>query len=131
MRVLEETLGHDIAFAVEAGKIAANDAAAIAPPEIDLTVLEAGLRVPLPTAMLTFTLAEMAQEIASSALATVAQADMQPRNVTRLIFVGGSSLMGVVDDALCGAFPEAEVHRGAALTAIVQGLAMASETAFA
>lgn len=130
VRALDEELGHDIAFAVEAGKIAANDVNATAPPEIDLHTLETGLRVPVPTAMLNYTLASMADEIAQAGLATVVQADLKPQDVTKLILVGGSSLMGVVDVALRGKFPQAAVHRGAALTAIVDGLALASETAF-
>ena len=130
MQVLEDELGHDVAFAVEAGKIKANDTGVLSLPEIDLGVLETGLRVPLPAALLTVTLADMAQEIAQVAIETVVLAELKPQDVTRLILVGGSSLMGVVDGALRGAFPQAEVHRGAALTAIVEGLALASEGAF-
>jgi len=131
VRVLEDELGHDIAFAVEAGKIAANDMAATAPPEIVLDILERGLRVPLPPAMMAATLTEMARSIAQVASDLVAQADLAPKDVSKLIFVGGSSLMGVIDVAMRGAFPEAELHRGAAMTAIVDGLAMASSHAFA
>lgn len=130
VRALGQELGHDIAFAVEGGKIAANDPNAKALPEIDLSVLETGLRVPVPAALLTYTLTGMAQEIAQAGLATVAQAGLGAGDVTKLILVGGSSLMGVVDVALRGAFPHAKVHRGAALTAIVDGLALASEGAF-
>ncbi len=131
VRVLEDELGHDIAFAVEAGKIAANDMAATAPPEIVLDILERGLRVPLPPAMMAATLTEMARSIAQVASDLVAQADLAPKDVSKLIFVGGSSLMGVIDVAMRRAFPEAELHRGAAMTAIVDGLAMASSHAFA
>jgi len=125
-RALDEELGHDIAFAVEAAKIVANDVNANALPEVDLSVLEKGLRVPLPAALLSYTLAEMAGQIAQAALDTVEDAAA----VDKLVLVGGSSLMGVVDGALRAAFPRAEVHRGAALTAIVDGLALASDTAF-
>lgn len=125
-RALDEELGHDIAFAVEAGKIAANDTDARALPEVDLSVLETGLQVPLPAALLAHTLAGMAEQIAQAALATGEDA----ARVDKLILVGGSSLMGVVDGALRRTFPRAEVHRGAALTAIVDGLAISSATAF-
>lgn len=130
VQVLEEQLGHDIAFAVEAGKIAANDRAAVAPPEIDLSVLETHLRVPLPAALLTVTIAGMADEIAKTARETVAQAGLVPADVGTLILVGGSSLMEVVVAALMRDFTSAAVHRGAAMTGIVEGLALASETAF-
>lgn len=125
-RALEEELGHDIAFAVEAAKMKANDVNASALPEVDLSVLEKGLRVPLPAALLSYTLADMAGQIAQAALDTVEDAAA----VDKLILVGGSSLMGVVDGALRTVFPRAQVHRGAALTAIVDGLALASEAAF-
>jgi len=130
VRALSEELGHDIAFAVEAGKIAANDVDARALPEVDLSVLETDLRVPMPAAMLAYTLGDMAGQIAQAGAETVVQAGMQVAQVNKLILVGGSSLMGVVDTALRGVFPQAQVHRGAALTAIVDGLAIASETGF-
>ena len=130
VKVLEEELGHDIAFAVEAGKIAANTVDGIAPPEIRLDILERGLRVPLPTALMAATLADMAQGIADTALDLATQADVAPEAVTKLIFVGGSSLMGVIDHAMRRAFPQASVHRGAAMTAVVDGLALAAPHAF-
>jgi hypothetical chaperone protein len=130
VKVLEEELGHDIAFAVEAGKIAANTVDGTAPPEIRLDILERGLRVPLPTALMAATLADMAQGIADTALDLATQAHVAPEAVTKLIFVGGSSLMGVIDHAMRRAFPQASVHRGAAMTAVVEGLALAAPHAF-
>jgi hypothetical chaperone protein len=130
VKVLADELGHDIAFAVEAGKIAANDPAGLSLPEINLAVLEPDLRVMLPAAMMAMSLSEMADEIAQVALETVEIAAMQPAEVSKLILVGGSSLMGVVDLALRNGFEGAEVHRGAAMTGIVEGLALASEQAF-
>ena len=130
VRALDEELGHDIAFAVEAGKIAANDVHATALPEVNLSVLETGLTVPAPAAMVAYTLGDMAGQIAQAAVETTQQAGMDVDAVDKLILVGGSSLMNVVDGALRGAFAGASVQRGAALTAIVDGLAIASETAF-
>lgn len=130
VRVLEDELGHDLAFAVEAGKIAANDPAGTALPEIILGLLETGLTVPLPAAMMWAGLADMADQVGDAALQAVEQAQVKPENVDRLIFVGGSSLMAVIQGALTQRFPQADVHRGAALTGIVEGLALASETAF-
>lgn len=128
--VLEDELGHDLAFAVEAGKIAANDPDAMALPEIKLDMLERGLHLPLPAAMMAATLADMAGKIGETARETVAQAGMNTDDVTRLIFVGGSSLMGVVDTSLRRVFPQAEVHQAEALTGVVDGLALAAATAF-
>lgn len=131
VKVLEDELGHDVAFAVEAGKIAANTVDGLAPPEIKLDIVERGLRVPLPPAQMAATLTQMAQNIAQTATDLAAGADLDPQDVTKLIFVGGSSLMGVVDRAMQQAFPMAEPHRGAALTAVVDGLALAAPHAFA
>ncbi len=128
--VLEEKLGHDLAFAVEAGKIAANSPNAMAPPEIKLDMLQRGLHLPLPAAMMTVTLADMAAKIAEAAKETVAQAGVPTEEITKLVFVGGSSLMGVVDMALRRAFPTAQVHQAAALTGVVDGLALAAGSAF-
>lgn len=81
--------------------------------------------------MMAATLNEMANSIAQVATDLVAQADLAPSDVNKLIFVGGSSLMGVIDIAMRGTFPQAELHRGAAMTAIVDGLAIAASHAFA
>ncbi|UOA25441.1 Hsp70 family protein [Pseudosulfitobacter sp. DSM 107133] len=130
VRVLEEELGHDLAFAVEAGKIAANDPGATSLPEIKLSLLESGLSVPLPAAMMWAGLADMADQVGEAAMQAVVQAQVAPEAIDRLIFVGGSSLMAVIQGALTQRFPKAGVHHGAALTGIVEGLALASETAF-
>ncbi len=124
--VLEDELGHDIAFAVEAGKIAANNPLATAPPEIRLDMLERGLRLPLPAALLAATLATMAQNIADVALSTVAQADTQPQEVTKLIYVGGSSLMTIVSDTMVALFPNATHSFNEVFAAVTNGLAIAS-----
>jgi len=124
VEVLEDELGHDLAFAVEAGKIAANTPDAAALPEIKLDILQKGLRLPLPAAMMWAALADSAAQVG------VRAAGIAPEEVNTLIFVGGSSLMAVVEGALTSRFPAAKVHRGAAMTGIVEGLAIASETAF-
>lgn len=128
--VLEDELGHDLAFGVEAGKIAANDPNAISLPEIKLDMMERGLHLPLPAAMMAATLAQMAGEIGDVAKQTVDQAGLDHSEVTSLIFVGGSSLMSVIDTSLRKAFPKAQVHQAAALTGVVDGLALAAGTAF-
>lgn len=125
--VLEDELGHDIAFAVEAGKIAVNTAGA---GEIDLRVIERGLRVALGVGAVEELLAPMTLQMAEAALETVLKADSSPEAVTHLVFVGGSSLMEVTRSALGAAFPHAQVHHGSALTAIVDGLGLAAEAAF-
>lgn len=125
VRVLAEEVGHDIAFAVERAKITANTGQD-ASPEIDLHMVEQGLRVPLYPLAMTSTLAKMAHEMGEAATVCLQQADVPPQAVTHVIFVGGTSLMQVVQEALTMRLPHAKVHRGAAMTAIVEGLALAT-----
>lgn len=125
MQVLEQEVGHDIAFAVETAKIAANMQTS-ALPDIDLSMIERGLCVPLYPVAMTATLSQMADHVGDAALDTMTQAGVDPDAVDRLIFVGGSSLMQVIEDTLTRRFARAQTHRGAALTAIVEGLALAT-----
>ncbi|MEE9387560.1 MAG: Hsp70 family protein [Paracoccaceae bacterium] len=123
--VLDMELGHDIAFAVERGKIAANrDAAGSA--LVDLAVVEAGLQVPLSHGDMAGSLAGHVGKIQACALETLALAGCPVARVKKVIFVGGSSLMTAVEQAMCTVFPDAELEYSDAFTAIVDGLAIAS-----
>ncbi|MEO1777135.1 MAG: Hsp70 family protein, partial [Pseudomonadota bacterium] len=93
---------------------------------IDLGVVERGLALPLYPVAMAASLAEMAERIGQAAEQTLAAGGVEAEAVTKVIFVGGTSLMQVVQAALTRGMPQAEVHRGAALTAIAQGLAMAT-----
>ena len=119
--VIEMELGHDIAFAVEAGKIAANDA-----PRglIDLAALQRGLTVPLSAQALGDTLSDLTADIRTAAYDTLA--DTAPRDIGTIVFVGGSSLMGTVTAAMTDLFPHARQVRAQAFTAVSDGLAMAA-----
>lgn len=121
--VLDDELGHDIAFAVETGKIAANTSGA---GEIDLRVVERGLGVPLSSAEIEGLLLPLTRQMGEAALVTVEMAQVVPQDVTHLVFVGGSSLMQVTRDSLGAVFGNAQVHHGSALTAIVDGLSIAT-----
>ena len=121
--VLESHLGHDIAYAVEAGKIAANgsDTGMIA-----LNAVERGLSAQLSQAMLNAELSSAADQIAAMALQTVQDAGCLPDSVDQVVFVGGSSLLGAVRTALGQAFPDAEQIDSEVFTAVVHGLAIAA-----
>ncbi len=125
VKVLEEELGHDLAFAVEAGKIMANTPG-VSDPVIRMDMIKRKAVLPLPVEMMTKKLAGLADQIGAAAEATLTKADVAPDAVDKVIFVGGSSLMQVVEQALTSRFPKAQVHRGAAMTGIVDGLALAS-----
>ncbi len=123
--VLEMELGHDIAFAVEAGKIALNrpDARTAA---IDLDLIEKGLRADLTQHAMDAVLADHATAIRACAAETLAMADVTPDRIGKIVFVGGSSLMQVVEDAMVGMFPGAALERAEAFTAVADGLAIAA-----
>lgn len=123
--ILENELGHDVAFAVEHGKITANrgdtDRAAIR-----LDVVEAGLNAMIGRADLSNSLSGHAEKIRLSALETLGLSNLQNDDVERVIFVGGSSLMSVVEHAMAGLFPNATMEYGDAFTAIIDGLTTAT-----
>ncbi len=122
---LESELGHDLAFAAERGKIAANKADA----NIDLSVLEPRLTAPLTQAALGQSLNALTSKIAATAAETLAQARLTPAQINSLIFVGGSSLMAVVETTLQARFPSAKPHRTSAFTAVIEGLTLATDLA--
>jgi len=119
---LEHELGHDLAFAAERGKIAANKADAT----IDLSVLEPHLSAPLSQAALGHSLQALTSRIQTAAADTLSQASLAPAQIDSLIFVGGSSLMAVVEATLQAQFPTAKPHRTSAFTAVIEGLTLAT-----
>ncbi|MEO0829822.1 MAG: Hsp70 family protein, partial [Pseudomonadota bacterium] len=125
-KVLEEEIGHDLAFAVEVGKIEANRGQGA----IKLDIVEPGLSVPLSDAAVAATLAEDAHQIGQGALACANVAGCAPDDLDALVLVGGSSLMTIVTDVLEQTFPKVPQHRAAALTAVADGLALAAGDEF-
>lgn len=122
--VLEDELGHDVAFAVERGKIAANETSGEG--SIGLEMIERDLSVPLSRQAMTGSLSQGATEIAAAALACIDEAGIAPDQVDRVVLVGGSSLMSGVAGAIADALPGARIERGNAFTAIIDGLALAT-----
>ncbi|CUH81536.1 Heat shock protein 70 [Tritonibacter multivorans] len=126
--VLEDELGHDLAFAVEKGKIRANGSDSHT--GIDLAVLRRGLSAPLDQQKMGRTLAPMVADIRSHAAETLCAASVSPSDITRCVMVGGSGLLGDVRAALSSLCPAADLEDERAMTAVADGLALASETAF-
>lgn len=126
--VLEMELGHDISFAVERGKIRLND-----PNEtearIDLRVIEPQLWAQVTALQMSAALHEHATKIRTCAQQILAQADIAPHRVTKVVLVGGSSLMQVVKAEISTLFPQARLEQGDAFTAVADGLAMAAQGA--
>lgn len=127
--VLQEELGHDLAFAVERGKIAANTTGQ-ADARINLGIVEKGLGAALGSGDLEESLAALIDKITAAAEETLRGAGVSANQVASVIYVGGSSLMQVVKAAMTALMPEAKPQDTAALTAVADGLAIASATAF-
>lgn len=125
--VLEMELGHDIAFAVEAGKIQINKPD-VTDAGIDLRVIEKALWAEFTKDAMGVVLADHAAQIRTCAAETLAMADVTPDRVGKIVFVGGSSLLHVVEDVMVGMFPDAELERAEAFTAVADGLAIAAAT---
>lgn len=122
--VLEEELGHEIAFAVEKGKIAANmreEAARIA-----LGFVEPRLACDVTPASLDAALARYRADLAEAMAETLRLAGLAPGDVSRVVFVGGASLMHLVTEEAARLFPQATMQQGDAFTAVVDGLALAT-----
>ncbi len=121
--VLEDELGHDLAFAVEAGKIAANgpDRAA----HIAMGLIEAGLSAPITTASLDAALEKYRGPLRGAAQETLTMAGVATNAVSTVVLVGGSSLMNLVSDEMSALCPDADIAMSEAFTAVVDGLALA------
>ena len=124
VEVLEMELAHEIAHAVEKAKISANTGRGRG---IDLGFLEKGLALDLTEDDLNRVLAESAAEIASAAQEALRVANIRPDQITRVVMVGGSSLMHVIEFAIRATLPNAQIDRSDAFTAIVDGLQIAAE----
>lgn len=123
IEVLEMELAHDIAHAVEKAKISANGGAA---DGIDMGVLRKGAHFALDEQDMARVLGTPAEEIGAAALDALSVAGIAPAEVTRVVMVGGSSLMQVIEGAVRAALPSAQIDRSDAFTAIVDGLAIAA-----
>ncbi|WP_299678768.1 Hsp70 family protein [uncultured Roseobacter sp.] len=124
-QVLDLELGHDIAFAVEAGKIAAN--AGEKGAAIDVSFIERDLALPLTRTALSATLRPHKTTIAAALHTTVERAGLRAAEVDHVVLVGGSSLMSLVLEAVRDLCPDAEIEHAEAFTAVVDGLALATE----
>ncbi|SMY07039.1 Hsp70 family protein [Flavimaricola marinus] len=121
--VLEDHLGHDVAFAVERAKIGANKNGQ---GRIDLGIVEKGLSETLTAEAMSDTLTAETAQIANAASQTLADAGVAPSDVARIVLVGGSSLLSSVSGAVHALMPEAKLEYSNAFTAVVDGLAIAA-----
>lgn len=126
--VLEDEIGHDLAFAVEAGKIAAN--APDSDTLINLRVIERGLSAPLTSNLMETSLQVAMETLRQATQDTLSLAGVHPREVTRVVMVGGSSLLTAVERAVQDLCPTATLEKDNAMTAVADGLALSAAQAF-
>ncbi|PSL21959.1 Hsp70 family protein [Shimia abyssi] len=124
--VLQDELGHEVAFEVERGKIAANNHDANA--QIDLSVIERALSLPLHANDLNALLTDHAQNLHDGIAETLRLAQLSGDQVNHVIYVGGSSLLSMVSATARAALPNASHSFSEAFTGVVNGLARASAT---
>jgi len=122
--VIEEHLGHEMAFAVEAGKIAANGDDGRA--DILLGFVEKGLATPITKGSMNGALGEFRDKLQAAVYQTLMQARVAPMQIDTIVLVGGSSLMQIVQDDVQAICTNAKVEMSEAFTAVVDGLALAS-----
>tara|TARA_R110002049_G_scaffold307712_2_gene509055 strand:- start:28189 stop:29439 length:1251 start_codon:yes stop_codon:yes gene_type:complete len=122
--VLQDELGHELAFAVERGKIDAN--AGRAQSRIEMDVINAGLFATLPPDDLARILAPFATTLQKGARDTLQRAGIAADQIDHVIYVGGSSLMSVVSSAMKSEFPNARHSFSEVFTAVTHGLASAT-----
>ena len=122
--VIEEHLGHEMAFAVEAGKIAANGDDGRA--DILLGVVEKGLATPITKGSMNGALGEFRDKLRAAVYQTLMQAQVAPMQIDTIVLVGGSSLMQIVQEDVQAICTSAKVEMSEAFTAVVDGLALAS-----
>jgi len=127
LAVLDLHLGHELAFAVERGKIEANGAERVG--QIGMDFIESGLGTGVTPDSLDASLAANRSLLRDAAADTLKMADIAPDRIGRVILVGGSSLMRFVGEEIGTLCPNAEILTSDAFTAVVDGLALATRAA--
>lgn len=122
--VLDMELGHELAFAVERGKIAVNAREPAA--NIAMGFIEPGLSQPLAAESLEGILTGNRVQLRAAIIETLRLASVERAAITRVILVGGSSLMRFVSDEVRIFCPDAKILYSDAFTAVVDGLALAT-----
>lgn len=122
--VIQDHLGHEVAFAVEAGKIAANSEGARS--AIDLRFVERGLSATITTGSMNGALTDFRDRLREAVYATLMEAGTSPAQIGTIVLVGGSSLMQIVQDDVQAICPSARLRMSEAFTAVVDGLALAT-----
>lgn len=122
--VLEYELVHELSMLAEGTKIAVNQTDAV--HVVDLGLIETGAKIEIMPSDLGAMMGNHHDRIIAGVNETLTLATCEPDEITDVVFVGGSSLMKFVEDALRTNFPKARFHTSAVFTAVVDGLAIAT-----
>ena len=123
--VLDLHLGHELAFAVERGKIACN-AKDTDHATIDLRMIEPALNAPLSKPEMQATLAAYMSDIELALSHTLDLASAKPDDIAQVTYVGGSSLLGGIETTIRRNLPNAKHNHQDVFTAVISGLARAT-----
>ena len=124
--VIDDRLGHELAFAVEAGKIAANAQTQVS--KIDIGFVEIGLDKTITPGSMNAALLGYRDDLKNAIHETLMRAQVAPTAIDAAVLVGGSSLMQLVSDEVQAVCPNVELHQSEAFTAVVDGLALATKS---
>ena len=127
MVVLEDRHGHALAGAAEQAKI---DVAMQGHAEIDLSIIEHGLRAALTEAQAAACIEADMARIVKASLETVQLAGVSPSQVDALYFTGGSTGLLPLVQRIAAGFPRAEVHRGDRFASVAAGLGVHARAVF-
>lgn len=125
---LKDELGHELAFAVERGKIQASTSGAQS--YISLNQIEQNLSLSLSVEAIAAILEPQAQMLRVGVQETLQLADLKADQVERVIYVGGSSLMPMVSQTMRTQFNNAQHSFTEVFTAVADGLAITSARSF-
>ncbi|VDS07805.1 Chaperone protein DnaK [Paracoccus haematequi] len=121
--VLTDELGHDLAFAVERGKIAANGGDEA---RIGMGFIQPRLAAPIDARSLADALQGFRADLHGAIAETLSRAGVAAGGIGDVVLVGGSSLMALVTNLAARILPDARLHRSEAFTAVADGLALAT-----
>ena len=124
LKVLDLRLGHDLAFLAEDTKITLNqDPRDLS---VDMGFIEIDLKAEMLVNNVDDGLVGFEKKISQAIFETIKNANIEAKNIERVIPVGGSSSMTIVKRAIQNCLPNAVIQNEAVFTAIVDGLAMRS-----
>jgi hypothetical chaperone protein len=122
MAIVTRRLGHALAGAAEAAKIAVASQADASAQRIDLAGVEPGLAAQLEPAAAARALDADLQRIVDAAAHAVRLAGMAPDRVHALYFTGGSTGLAALTDRIGRAFPQARRVQGERFSSVLRGL---------